>query len=385
MPAEGPISPELLQFPQSVLDSAPVGMMIIGGDGTVSWANRAAAQMLRTETQSMLGQPVSSLITPSHVGPVLAAFAGLLEGRAAVWESEDRWLTAGGQTVWLRLSASPVPGPALPRGGRSSPAGRSVICQFLDVTARKEAEAALAETRRELERRNRELERSNQELTEFAYVASHDLSEPLRVIAGHVELLAQRYRGALDENADRWIEFAVDGCNRMRTLIGDLLRYSRTGRELIEPGPVDMDEITRQAEADLGPMIADAGARVSIDALPTVLGDAGQLRQLMANLLSNAVKFSRPGTPPEVDVTAGADGGYWEFRVSDQGIGIAEEYRQRIFGIFQRLHGRDSYAGSGIGLAIARKIVELHGGTIWADSGPGGGCEIHFTIPAERV
>lgn len=359
-------------------------MVILGDDGTVSWANRAAAQTLRTEPQSMVGQPVTSFITPSDAEPVLAAFASLLEGRTAVWESEDRWLTAGGQAVWLRLSASSVPGSAVPPRGGSAPAGGSVICQFLDVTARKEAEAALAETRRELELRNRELERSNQELTEFAYVASHDLSEPLRVIAGHVELLAQRYRGALDADADRWIEFAVDGCNRMRTLIGDLLRYSRTGRDLGEPAPVDMDQITRQAAADLGPMIADAGARVRIDALPTVAGDAGQLRQLMANLLSNAVKFSRPGTPPEVDVTAGTDGGYWQFTVSDQGIGIAEEYRHRIFGIFQRLHGRDSYPGSGIGLAIARKIVELHGGTIWADSGPGGGCEIHFTIPTER-
>lgn len=384
MPAEEPVGPEFVRFPQSVLDRAPVGMVILDGDGTVSWANRAAAQTLRTDARSMVGQPIFSFVTAADAEPVLAAFAGLLEGRADAWESEDRWLTAGGQAVWLRLSASSMPGPAVPPDRQSAATGGSVICQFLDVTARKEAEAALAETRRELEVRNRELERSNQELTEFAYVASHDLSEPLRVIAGHVELLAQRYRGALDADADRWIEFAVDGCNRMRTLIGDLLRYSRTGRELGQPAPVDMDQITRQAASDLGPMIADAGARVRIDSLPTVSGDAGQFRQLMANLLSNAVKFSRPGTPPEVDVTAGTDGGYWEFTVSDQGIGIPEEYRQRIFGIFHRLHGRDSYPGSGIGLAIARKIVELHGGTIWVDSGPGDGCEIHFTIPTER-
>lgn len=257
----------------------------------------------------------------------------------------------------------------------------ALICQFTDITARKDAEAALARTRRELEVRNGELERSNEELTQFAYVASHDLSEPLRVIAGHVELLADRYRGRLDADADRWIGFAVDGCTRMRTLIGDLLMYSRTGREGSGFGDVDMNRVARDAARDLGATLEECHARLTIDSLPAVRGHAGQLRQVMVNLTSNATKFTKPGQPPEIHISACHEGGAWVFRVADNGIGISEQYRDRVFGIFQRLHAQGKYPGSGIGLAITKKVIDLHGGRIWVDDSPLGGCTICFTIP----
>lgn len=383
MGSEAELASKFLRFPQSILDSAPVGMVILDRTGAVSWANRAAADILAADPASLAGRPVTTLVRPSDIDQVRAAFDRLTSDRTATWQSEGRWHTADGRDLWLQLSASALPRPDDDPAGSSESSDGAVICQFVDVTARKQAEAALADARRELERRNVELERSNADLTQFAYVASHDLSEPLRVISGHVELLAHRYRGALDADADRWIDFAVDGCNRMRTLIGDLLHYSRTGRDSPPPQPVDMNDIGRQAAVDLGQMIADADAQVRIGPLPTVDGHAGQMRQLLVNLIANAIKFSWPAIPPEVDVAASDDGAYWHFSVSDNGIGIPEEYREKIFGIFQRLHTRERYPGSGIGLAICRKIVELHGGTIWVDDAPDGGCTIRFTIAKE--
>ncbi len=226
-----------------------------------------------------------------------------------------------------------------------------------------------------------ELARSNAELQQFAYVASHDLQEPLRMVASYTQLLARRYRGRLDADADDFIAFAVDGVTRMQTLINDLLAYSRVGTRAREPVEVETERVVADVLANLRTELERTGTRTHVGRLPRVRGDAGQLGQLFQNLVANAVKF-RGEAPPEVHIDAEPGDGEWTFVVRDNGIGIAPEFHERVFIIFQRLHTRDESPGNGIGLAICKKIVERHGGRIWIESGPGTGAAFHFTLPA---
>ena len=224
-----------------------------------------------------------------------------------------------------------------------------------------------------------ELARSNAELEQFAYVASHDLQEPLRMVASYVGLLERRYRGKLDADADDFIEFAVDGARRMQALLNGLLDLSRVGTRGRDPEPTESEAVLREALINLEQAIGEAGAEVSHDPLPTVLGDRVQLTQLFQNLVSNAVKFNASGKP-RVAVTARRAGSMWEFGVADNGIGIDPAHFDRIFEVFQRLHTRDAYAGTGIGLSLCRKIVERHGGTIWPELTKGQGATFRFTL-----
>jgi light-regulated signal transduction histidine kinase (bacteriophytochrome) len=226
-----------------------------------------------------------------------------------------------------------------------------------------------------------ELNRSNEELGQFAYIASHDLQEPLRMVASYTQLLSRRYKGRLDADADEFIAFAVDGASRMQRLIQDLLAYSRVGtkgKELLE---TSSEDALQQALANLRGAIEESSAVVTHDPLPPVLADEMQLTQLFQNLVGNAIKYQNPGVP-RVHVSAARNGGkQWDFTVKDNGLGIDPQYFERIFGMFQRLHKRDEFAGTGIGLAICKKIVERHGGRIWLDSVPGEGSVFHFSIP----
>jgi light-regulated signal transduction histidine kinase (bacteriophytochrome) len=228
-----------------------------------------------------------------------------------------------------------------------------------------------------------DLKRSNAELEEFAYVASHDLQEPLRMVASFTQLLAKRYRGKLDKDADEFITFAVDGATRMQKLIQDLLAYSRVGTRGRPLEPTDCNVIFDTARANLFTALKESGAQVSSGPLPTVLADEVQLVQLFQNLLANALKFHGEA-PPLIRVTAQEDDGAWRFAVQDNGIGIAPDHQKRIFMIFQRLHHRSEYPGTGIGLAICKKIVERHGGRLWVSSEEGQGSTFFFTIPKER-
>jgi light-regulated signal transduction histidine kinase (bacteriophytochrome) len=250
---------------------------------------------------------------------------------------------------------------------------------FKDVSDRREAEAQLVAAAFELESRAAELERSNAELEQFAYVASHDLSEPLRMISGFTQLLAQRYRGRLDGDADEFIAYVVDGVERMQALINDLLEYSRVGRRTWRREPVDVGAVVEDTLRALRPAIEEAGASVDVGPLPTLPADAVQLGQVFLNLIGNAIKF-RGEEPPRVRVSAQQVRGGWRFEVADNGIGIEPRHGERIFKMFQRLHARDSYAGTGIGLAISKKIVERHGGRIWVEAGEGGGSRFLFTV-----
>ncbi len=258
----------------------------------------------------------------------------------------------------------------------------TVMAINTDITARKAAEAKLARHSAELAALNLELSRSNDELEQFAYVASHDLSEPLRAISGPVSLLARRYEGQLDADADRFIGFAVDGCERMQTLINDLLAFSRIGRQDLDVSTLDTNAVVDAALAAVRVATDECHAQVTRDDLPAVSAVASQLGAVFQNLVSNAIKFTAPDVEPRVHIGAqpGPDG--YRFAVTDNGIGIDVEHRQRIFGMFKRLHTRDAYPGTGIGLALCKKIVERQGGTIGVEDGPHGhGSTFWFTIP----
>jgi signal transduction histidine kinase len=225
-----------------------------------------------------------------------------------------------------------------------------------------------------------ELQRSNAELEQFAYVASHDLQEPLRKVASFSQLLQRRYAGKLDARADQYIEFAVDGAKRMQALINDLLAYSRVGRSDREPTLVSSDAALTQARANLAEQIEETGATIETGHLPLVLAELPLLIAVFQNLLSNALKFSG-GKPPRVVITVQRDEPFWLFSFSDNGIGIEPEYAERIFVIFQRLHERSAFAGTGIGLSVTRKIIEYFGGRIWLDTTFTGGTRFYFTLP----
>ncbi|WAX80393.1 sensor histidine kinase [Streptomyces sp. KMM 9044] len=242
-------------------------------------------------------------------------------------------------------------------------------------------ELALSEdTRLRLDAQTADLQRSNAELEQFAYVASHDLQEPLRKVSSFTQLLQRRYGGQLDSRADQYIDFAVDGANRMQTLINDLLDFSRVGRLHNAHQDVDLGEVLERTLAALSVGIEEAGAEITHDPLPTLVADPTQLGMLWQNLIGNAVKFRRPGETPKIHVTAAPEGELWRFTVTDNGIGIAPEYADKVFVIFQRLHTKDTYTGSGIGLAMCKKIVEFHGGTIEIDPGYHDGARIVFTL-----
>jgi len=244
-----------------------------------------------------------------------------------------------------------------------------------EIADRQQAQQALA-------RQATELVRSNTELSQFAYVASHDLQEPLRMMSSFAQLLAERYRGQLNADADEFIHFITDGASRMQRLINDLLMYSRVGKGDMVTAPVNCNSVFALACENLQAIINESQASVTADQLPVVLGNDAQLTQLLQNLIGNAIKFARLDVRSEVHISAKKHGNEWFFRVDDNGIGFDPRHAERIFLIFQRLQSPVKYPGTGIGLAICRKIVDRHGGRIWAESVPGSGSAFCFTLPA---
>ena len=244
--------------------------------------------------------------------------------------------------------------------------------------------SAVREAHERLDDQARELARSNAELEQFAYVASHDLQEPLRKVASFTQLLGDRYRDTLDDRARQYIDFAVDGATRMQALINDLLAFSRVGRLRVENRPVDLNRAATAAIDNLATAIEETGATVTVADLPTVDGDPSLLATALQNLIGNAIKFRRSEVAPHVAIDVKDDGDVWLLTVADNGIGIEPEYAERIFTIFQRLHARDVYPGTGIGLAMVRKIIEYHGGRIWLDATHDGtGSVFRFTLPKD--
>ncbi len=359
---------------RTFVELAPDGVVIVDGAGRIVLVNQQAERLFGYSREELLGQPVELLMPErfhlTHVrhradyqahprtrpmGAGLALFAQRKDGTEF--------------PVEISLSAMAIEGQRL------------ITSVIRDITARKQAEEQLRLSAEALRRRTADLERSNAELQQFAYVASHDLQEPLRMVASYTQLLARRYRGKLDADADEFIAYAVDGATRMQQLINDLLTYSRVGTRQLTPKPTDCGALVATVLADLAFALEESGAEVVHGDLPTVLADPRQLHQLFLNLIGNAVKF-RGERRPRVEIGAERDGQQWRFWVRDNGIGIDPQYADRIFVIFQRLHTRADYPGTGIGLAICKRIVERHGGRIWFESTPGEGTTFFFTLPA---
>ena len=352
-----------------LLEAAPDAVVIVDAQGQIEMVNRQTEVLFGYPRAELLGQVVDMLL------PERFRRAHVRDRAEYTNEPRTRPMGVGLELFGRRKDGSEFP-VEISLSPMHSSAGLLVISTVRDITGRKQAEERLKAIAADLAR-------SNAELEQFAYVASHDLQEPLRMVASYTQLLARRYEGKLDQDADEFIGFAVDGARRMQELINDLLTYSRAGTRPLQREPVDTSRVVDQIVADLAASIADTGAQVTRGQLPTVLGDATQLRQVFQNLIANGLKFHRPGVPPEVHVSATRDANTWTFGVKDNGIGIEPQYMERIFALFQRLHTRADYPGTGIGLAICKKIVERHGGRIWVESEPVHGTTFWFTLPAE--
>jgi light-regulated signal transduction histidine kinase (bacteriophytochrome) len=303
------------------------------------------------------------------VGGLMLILLGRLVTRPVTELAEQVRLVAGGDFE-------------RPIASSGSPELRSLAAD-VDGMRRRIADE-LSEVRRarsQVESINEELTRSNRDLEQFAYVASHDLQEPLRKVASFCQLLQRRYAGQMDERADQYIGFAVDGAQRMQRLINDLLAFSRIGRLTSGFKRVELSRVLPEVHHQLEPRAGEE-ADVSWGELPAVDGEEPLLTTLFVNLIGNALKFRRPDVPPVVRITAERDGDDWRINVRDNGIGIEREFADKVFVIFQRLHPRDAYEGTGIGLAIVKKIIEYHGGRIWLDLDVEEGASIWFTIPA---
>jgi PAS domain S-box-containing protein len=390
---------EELHRRSAAIEAATDGIAILDKNGEYSYMNQAHARVYGYESpQEIIGKTWKLLYSESELKrfeeEVMPEF--FVKGW---WRGEAIGKKRNGSTYAQEVSLT-----ALEDGG--------LICIVRDITARKQAEDKIKQFNESLERQVRErtaqleasnaqllsevverkeaerqlqeltenLKRSNQELEQFAYVASHDLQEPLRAVTSYTQLLSQRYQGNLDAKADKWVAYIVDGATRMQQLINDLLAYSRVGTKGKEFQLTDCNAVVRQTLANLQVAIAEKNAAVTHDPLPAIMADAGQLVQLLQNLVGNAIKFCGSDVP-QVHISAVQKDAEWVFAVRDNGIGIAPEYAERIFLIFQRLHSRREYAGTGIGLAICKRIVERHGGRIWVESQMGEGATFYFTIP----
>ncbi len=258
-----------------------------------------------------------------------------------------------------------------------------VVGAMTDLTRQKKNEEALKELNKELENRAEELAATNAELEQFAYVASHDLQEPLRMVSSFLKRLEKKYDDQLDDTAQQYIDFAVDGAQRMRRIILDLLNYSRMNQHEFEKESINLNALLEEIKQLERSVIEESGANIDYGELPEIKAARTPIQQVFQNLINNAMKYRKPGTNPEITITSKETDGHWQFSVDDNGIGIKEEFQDNIFTIFQRLHTQDEYSGTGIGLSVSQKIVEKHGGKIWVESKEGEGSTFYFTIAKE--
>ena len=340
----------------AVVRSSPDAIISTDLSGLITDWNEGAQRMYGYTAQDAIGRHATMLMDAERRGELEDLLAAAAKGDV-VGQLESEWIAESGETLTVSLRASPV------RDGRGVIIGVATVVR--DMTER-----ALIDE---------ELRRSNRDLEQFAYVASHDLSEPLRVIAGFVDLLARRYRGRLDEDADRFIDFIVSGVERMQALIDDLLNYSRAGRAHLERQPVDVGAVVRDVLWALGPLLQARAVDVDVSALPVVQAEKAMLRQIFQNLISNAIKFG-DADHPAIRVGATQLPGGWRFDVQDNGCGVEPRHAERVFEMFQRLHGRE-VPGSGMGLAIVKRLTERLGGRVSVTAAEPRGSIFSVTIP----
>jgi len=357
---------------RTMFDNSPDAYLIMDvSSGVILDCNHAAELMLHAEKPQITGKTADE-VSPGYQpdGRLSSeAVADRIVESVSKGKTRFEWVhrRLDGEDFWADVSISAI-----------TISGKKVLfVAWREITDKKNMERTINTMLEELERSNRELEH-------FAYIASHDLQEPLRMISGYVQLLARRYKGRFDTDADEFINFAVDGATRMQNMINALLEYARIKVSSEELPPVESESVFINAVKNMGLIISEAGATVTHDPLPEIKADASQLTQLFQNFISNAVKFRRNDISPVVHVSAEKEAGNWHFTVKDNGIGIDPQYHERIFKLFQRLHTREEYPGAGIGLSVCKKIVERHGGRIWIEPGTGSGTVFHFTIPAVK-
>ena len=358
-----------------LFEFAPDSYLVTDTTGTVKEANRVGAKLLAVSQQALIGKPlIIYLAQESHL-----SFYNVLQ---RIRQGED---VHGWETTVLPRNRGPI-SVSVSAVQKHDQHGNITGVHWLlrDITDQVKVREQLRELNAELEarveQRTADLQRSNEQLQQFAYVASHDLQEPLRAVSTYVQILADRYRSRLDSQADEFINYAVDGATRMQELIRDLLNYSRVQTKEQVLTETNCEEVVARVLENLQLSIADSKAVVTTDSLPVVMGDAPQLQQVFQNLLSNALKFCGP-KPPQIQIAAQQKEEEWVFSVRDNGIGLDPRHAERIFVIFQRLHTRREYPGTGIGLAICKRIVERHDGRIWVESEPGKGATFYFTLP----
>jgi len=353
---------------RAMFESMHDGIVLTDVSGTIIGVNEAAARMHGySDKDDMIGRPGVELVAESDRDRVMQASIKQFKGENPSEISETHTLVRADGTEFESESSRSVL--------RDSD-GRVVgfIAAERDVTERKRMQE-------KLQKALEELKRSNTELQQFAYVASHDLQEPLRMVTSYLTLLARRYKGKLEQDADEFIEYAVDGAERMQGLIEALLLYSRVNTRGRPPEPTDCEEVLKQTLNNLQVAVEEKGAAVTHDPLPGITADGIQMVQLFQNLIGNAIKFQEEGRQPQVHISAEDAGDDWLFSFRDNGIGIDPQSSERIFTIFQRLHARGTYPGTGIGLSVCKRIVERHGGRIWVESEPGKGATFKFTLP----
>jgi PAS domain S-box-containing protein len=344
---------------RGLLEAAPDPMLLITPNGEIALVNLQVEKQFGYHRDELVGQSARALVSEASMERLLSYDLRSADGTYSELVGRCR----DGRTFPIEVALSPL----------LTTEGTLLAVAIRDITARKDAEALV-------QQKVTELNRSNEELGQFAYIASHDLQEPLRMVASYTQLLSRRYKGKLDADADEFIAFAVDGASRMQRLIQDLLAFSRVGTKGKDLLSTSSEDALLEAVANLGGAIEDSKAVVTHDPLPTVLADAGQLIQLFQNLVGNAIKYQGPGIPRVHISAARNDAAKWTFSVQDNGLGIESKYFEKIFGMFQRLHRRDQFDGTGIGLAICRKIVERHGGNISVESQLGEGSTFRFAL-----
>ncbi|MBP7591059.1 MAG: PAS domain S-box protein [Chloroflexi bacterium] len=355
---------------RAAFDLAAIGRVLATPEGQFFQVNQAFCEMTGYSEEELCQKTWWDITHPDFLASGHDYMQQLIQRTIPSYNEELTIAHKSGDTIWVRLNR------ILLFNADNQPL--YLVSDIENITQRKTAEA-------EINRILAELERSNIELQQFAYVASHDLQEPLRMVTSYLQLLQRRYSGKLDSDADEFIGYAVDGANRMKQLIQDLLSFSRVGTRGKPFEPVEIKVILKEALTNLETSIQETAAQIDHDdLLPTITGDAGQLVQLFQNLLSNAIKF-RGEAPPKIHIGVQKQESDWQFSIRDNGIGFDPQFSDRIFIIFQRLHTRANYGGTGIGLAICKKIVERHGGNIWVHSQPNAGTTFYFTIPANTI